>query len=102
MFVSQSWLDSTIDDCEISIQGYSALCFDRSRHGGGVLIYVKSLFTCSILFKTTEFECTVINVACFINPSPGSDVFVCFIGLPALLTLCWTLYLIPCAIYLYP
>ena len=79
--ITESWLDSTIDDCEISIQGYSAFRLDRSRHGDGVLIYVKSLFTCSILFKGTT-ECIVINVACFVNPSPGSDVSICLFYRP--------------------
>lgn len=81
--ITESWLDSTIDDCEISIQGYSVFRLDRSRHGGGVLIYVKSLFTCSILFKgTTEFECIVINIACSVNPSLGSDVSICLFYRP--------------------
>ena len=63
--IVEFWLDSTIDDCEISIQGYSVFCLDRSRHGGGVLIYVKSMFTCSVLFKgTAEFECIIIFVSC--------------------------------------
>ena len=46
-------------------------------------------------------ECIVINVPCSVNPSPGSDVFICFIGHLVLLTLCQTLYLILCAIFLY-
>ena len=58
---------------------------DRSRHGGGVLIYVKSMFTCSVLFKgTAGFECIVITVSCFCKSSPGSDVSIClFYRLPS-------------------
>ena len=49
-----------ISDSEINIQGYSTVRLDRYRHGGGLLIYVKAVFTCSIMFKgTTEFECII-------------------------------------------
>ena len=81
--IVESWLDDVIDDCEISIQGYSVFHLDCSRHGGGLLIYVKSMFTCSVLFTgTTEFECIVATVSCLVNPSPGSDVSVCLLYRP--------------------
>ena len=51
--IVESWLDHTVSDCEISVQGYSIIRLDCSRHGSGVLIYVKDLFTCSPLFKGT-------------------------------------------------
>ena len=81
--IAEYWLDDVIDDCEISIQGYSVFRLDHSRHGGGVLIYVKSMFTCSVLFKgTTEFECIVVTVSCLVDRSPGSDVSVCLFYRP--------------------
>ena len=43
--VVESWLDSSIEDSEISIQGYQVVRLDRTRHGGGLVIYVNSLFT---------------------------------------------------------
>ena len=59
--VVESWLDSDIVDSEISIQGYSIIRLDRSRHGGGILIYVSSLFSYSILFKgSIDFECITL------------------------------------------
>ena len=51
------WLDSNISDQEISIQGYSAFRLDRSRHGSGILLYVKSVFTTPVLVSgATDFE----------------------------------------------
>ena len=59
----ESWLDDTILDSEISIQGYSFCRLDRTRHGGGVLIYVKCLFTSTVIFKgSAGFECIVLSV----------------------------------------
>ena len=38
----------TILDCEIHVNNYSIVCYDRKRYGGGVAIYVKI----SILYNT--------------------------------------------------
>ena len=48
--VVQSWLDSSIEDVEISIQGYKTVRLDCNRHGGGLVIYVNNLFTSFVLF----------------------------------------------------
>ena len=64
--VTESWLGS-----EISIQGYSVIRLDRNRHGGGVLIYVKSVFSCSLVFKgTADLELIVASFVCTI---PGTS-----------------------------
>ena len=63
--IVESWLDDTILDAEIFIQGYSLCRLDRTRHGGGVLIFVKSSFTVSVIFKgSPEFECLALSVHC--------------------------------------
>ena len=63
--VVESWLDVDILDCEISVQGYSVIRLDRCRHGSGVLMYVKAVFTSLLLFKgSTDFECIVISILC--------------------------------------
>ena len=50
---------------------YSLFRLDRTRHGGGVLIFVKSLFTVSVIFEDTpEFECLALSMHCN-NNSPG-------------------------------
>ena len=56
--IVESWLDDTILDSEVSIQGYTHCRLDRSRHGGGVMIFVKNSFNFSLLFKGTQnYEC---------------------------------------------
>ena len=38
--IVESWLDDTVLDSEVSIQGYTPCRLDHSRHGGGVMIFV--------------------------------------------------------------
>lgn len=38
--ITETWLDSTVSDNEIAIDGYSVLRRDRNRHGGGVCFYI--------------------------------------------------------------
>ena len=40
--ISESWLDSSITDEEIKIDGYSLIRGDRNRNGGGVCLYIKN------------------------------------------------------------
>ena len=72
----ESWLDDTILDTEIYIQGYSLCRLDRARHGGGILIFVKCLFTFSVVFKgSQEFECLALSVPIIVIVcSPGFSV----------------------------
>ena len=42
--VVESFLNADIVDNEVAIQGYSIVRLDRNRHGGGILIYIKSQF----------------------------------------------------------
>lgn len=39
--ISESWLDETVPDNEVRIDGYSILRRDRNRHGGGVMLLIK-------------------------------------------------------------
>jgi hypothetical protein len=39
--INESKLDNSINDGEIHIPGYVSIRKDRTRHGGGVLIYIK-------------------------------------------------------------
>ena len=69
--VVETWLDKNIDDTEIFVQGYCVHRVDRNRHGGGVLIFVKSLFSCSVLFSgSPEFEFIILSIKCSVGPSP--------------------------------
>ena len=46
--INETKLDHTILDCEIHINNYSTVCYDRNRYAGDVAIYVKN----SILYNT--------------------------------------------------
>ena len=63
--VVETWLHKDILDSEISIQGFSIVRLDRASHGGGVIIYFKSLFICSPLsISTAEIECIALSLKC--------------------------------------
>ncbi len=38
--LSETWLDNSITDSDISLRGYTIFRRDRNRHGGGVMMYV--------------------------------------------------------------
>ena len=44
--LNETWLDSSITDGQIWIDGYSIHRRDRSRNGGGVPVYVNSSLNC--------------------------------------------------------
>ena len=39
--VSETWLDSTVNDSEVKIPGFNVIRRDRNRHGGGVAMYIR-------------------------------------------------------------
>ena len=52
MRIVESWLSGDISDDEITflISGYSFVRLDRNRHGGGILIYIRSSLFSMLLF----------------------------------------------------
>jgi hypothetical protein len=41
MGITESWLDATIDNNDLTIPGYlPPIRRDRNRHGGGVMVYL--------------------------------------------------------------
>ena len=40
--ICETWLDSSVSDSDIALDGYTVIRDDRNRHGGGTLIYVKT------------------------------------------------------------
>ena len=66
--IVESWLDIDILDSEICIQGYYLCRLDRTRHGGGVLIYVNNMFTHTVLFKgTPDCELLIVSIHKYSN-----------------------------------
>ena len=47
--LSETWLDSSIDDKEISLPGFVLFRLDRNRYGGGVAIYCADYLSCSVI-----------------------------------------------------
>ena len=48
MSLNETWLNSSVTDGEINIEGYSLFRLDRDDGYGGVLLYIKDIFfTCS-------------------------------------------------------
>ena len=69
--IVETWLDHTVDNSEIFIQGYCVHRLDRNRHGGGVLLFVKDVFTCSVLYKGDfELEFIVLSIKQSVTTSP--------------------------------
>ena len=52
--VGETWLDESVLDSEIDIDGYSVLRRDRNRHGGGVMFYVCDNVSYKHVSITTE------------------------------------------------
>ena len=40
--LTETWIDNSVTNSEISIDGYTVLRKDRNRHGGGVCLYIKN------------------------------------------------------------
>ena len=48
--ITETWLSDDISNHELHIPGYCVVRLDRSRHGGGVLMYISDLFTYNTVF----------------------------------------------------
>ena len=68
----------------ITVSNYNIIRLDRGRHGGGVAMYVDSMFTYSILFTSSpDFECVIASLcannskfACVVYRPPNSSISV--------------------------
>ena len=45
--IFETWLDNSVNDAEINIEGYTVIRNDRNRKGGGVCIYINNKFAFS-------------------------------------------------------
>ena len=76
--VSESWLDDTIGDNEIGVDGYSVLRRDRNRHGGGVLVYVKDGLAFNRRPDLEVEGCETLWVELFLPKTKGILVNCCY------------------------
>lgn len=61
--ITETWLDDDISDSELFIPGYVMVRLDRSRHGGGIIMYIKSVFSYNVLFTgDSNFECVIVSL----------------------------------------
>ena len=60
--ITESWLSDYISNHELHIPGYCVVRLDRSRHGRGVLMYIRDLFTYNTIFVGNQtFECIIVS-----------------------------------------
>lgn len=48
LVISETWLNKSVPDSTIQINGYNLFRSDRPSKGGGVAIYIKTRFTCRV------------------------------------------------------
>ena len=61
--MSETWLDPSIQDSEVDIEGYSVIRKDRNRKGGGVCIYINNKFAFARHEVNTEgLECVFAEI----------------------------------------
>ena len=60
--IVESWLSNGIQNSELCINDYDVICLDRNRHGGGVLLYINSVFIHSIVYsESSELELVIVS-----------------------------------------
>ena len=76
-FVTESWLNSDIDDIFISIANYNLFCCDSSaknskkNHGGGGCSYVRSSFLCTQMYpQDNRYNESLCSYMCCLLPTP--------------------------------
>ena len=61
--IVESWLSSDIINNEFCIDGYNIVRLDRNRHGGGVLLFINSVFTHHLVFTgSRDLELVVVTI----------------------------------------
>ena len=79
LVVSETWLNKSVLDSTIQINGYNIFRSDRQSKGGGVAIYVKTRFTCRVtksiaLPKLFEF----LSIDISLSPTSHISVVGCY------------------------
>ncbi len=65
--IVETWLDTSILDSEVALPGYHLHRFDRNRHGGGVLAYVRCHFVVSLHPSPDNLELLTLSVRKVVN-----------------------------------
>ena len=60
--ITETWLSSSVSDCEIASHGYNIFHQDRNSCGGGVLIAVSDRFPSRLILASDLIEMVVVEV----------------------------------------
>ena len=62
--ITESWLDESVPDSEISIDNFSLVRKDRNRNGGGVALYIKNSLAFNVRsdLMPDNLECVMAEV----------------------------------------
>ena len=61
--LTETWLDSSVTDEELSIPGLNLIHLDRNHHGGGVALYINVNFPYKVIYLGDDsFECVIVCV----------------------------------------
>ena len=61
--ITETWLDNSISDNELTIPGYCIIRLDRNRHGGGVLMYIRCTLQTQVLsLGPFDLEFMIVSV----------------------------------------
>ena len=76
--LTETWLSSPTPTTMIDVPGYTCFRKDRlSGKGGGVLIYMKDIFKCTLVnLDTNGLECLILNVV--LSPKMNFNIIVLY------------------------
>ena len=68
--VVETWLSNSVSDSEIGLSNYQCVRCDRDRHGGGVLMYIKSSLAFNQLYpNVVSIKLLIVCVSSYISSS---------------------------------
>ena len=68
--LSETWIDGSVTDSEISIDGYCLVGRDRNRSGGGVCTYIRNYISFSPRYDLDSDGLEVLSVT-FVCQNPN-------------------------------
>ena len=80
--IVESWLSGDVLDGELCIDGYNIIHLDRNRHGGGVLLFIYSVFTHHVVITGNhKLELVIVSVRLSLTiahfyHAPGSNCII--------------------------
>ena len=60
--IVETWLSPDICDSELSLPNFQSFRLDRSRHGGGILVYVKSSLSATAVPTSSPIELLLLSI----------------------------------------